>query len=536
MQKKEKRRKSPWSKRKKIIVGVIIVLAVALAAMGVVYAHNIFYKPQQLFETVKEQKAEPTPEKTSETTVQEPQATPTPDPYEEMLSVADMSMMKDIVNVLVIGVDYAPERETWSGKHAYHADVMLVLAINFKENTVDMISLPRDTYAKIPGVDGIYKLNASLDCGGGLPDGFPKVCESASWMLGGIPVDYYYAVTMPAVKDIVNAMGGVDFDVDVDFTMAGRSYKKGMQYMDGQAVLDYLRVRKNVAQSGDLNRINRQKKMLVALFDNMKRSDKILKLPDIATAAIDGSYTNMSFEQIAALAVFAYNLDTENIAMHSMGGAMKNIFNWNFCLTDQKNRVNIIKEVYNAEAKPYSQYSYSYATWKWADMMSEKYLSQANKLIKKYDSVMKKDEKLPKEEPKKTEKPDRTKEPEGQPTPTVKPTPAPAQTAAPTPPPTETDSGAAKELSAAGNVELLKAKTTKKPKLRKYDEKTHKLFKEIKSLVGDLRGAKRAKNTKKMEALCGELKSKCNSFAGKMGYSGLSWSVTYQNEIKVDPR
>ena len=147
MQKKEKRRKSPWSKRKKIIVGVIIVLAVALAAMGVVCAHNIFYKPQQLFETVKEQKAEPTPEKTSETTVQEPQATPTPDPYEEMLSVADMSMMKDIVNVLVIGVDYAPERETWSGKHAYHADVMLVLAINFKENTVDMISLPRDTYA-----------------------------------------------------------------------------------------------------------------------------------------------------------------------------------------------------------------------------------------------------------------------------------------------------------------------------------------------------------------------------------------------------
>ena len=85
-------------------------------------------------------------------------------------------------------------------------------------------------------------------------------------------------------------------------------------------------------------------------------------------------------------------------------------------------------------------------------------------------------------------------------------------------------------------MELLKAKTTKKPKLRKYDEKTHKLFKEIKSLVGDLRGAKRAKNTKKMEALCGELKSKCNSFAGKMGYSGLSWSVTYQNEIKVDPR
>ena len=136
-----------------------------------VYAYNIFYRPQQLFDTTKEQISTPTP---TPANTPLPDATPTPDPYEEMLSVADLSMMKDIVNVLIVGVDYAPERETWSGKHAYHADVMLVLAINFEENTVDMISLPRDTYAKIPGVEGIYKLNASIDCGGGFPEGFPK--------------------------------------------------------------------------------------------------------------------------------------------------------------------------------------------------------------------------------------------------------------------------------------------------------------------------------------------------------------------------
>ena len=207
----------------------------------------------------------------------EPTPSPTIDPYTELQQQADTSIMKNILNVAFIGVDYAEERLSgYGGKaedNAFHADVILVLAINFDENRVDMISIPRDTYAKIPGVKGIYKINASLDCGGGLfaenGAGFEKVCDAASWMLGDIPVDYYYAVTMPAVKQLVDAVGGVDYDLELDFKMQGRTYQKGQQHMDGQAVLDYLRVRKNVVSSGDNNRVNRQKKMLVALFQSM---------------------------------------------------------------------------------------------------------------------------------------------------------------------------------------------------------------------------------------------------------------------------
>ena len=48
--------------------------------------------------------------------------------------------------------------------------------------------------------------------------------------------------------------------------------------------------------------------------------------------------------------------------------------------------------------------------------------------------------------------------------------------------------------------------------------------------------AKKAKDTSEMETLCEDLKSACTAFAKKMGYSGLSWTVTYKNEIEVDPR
>ena len=55
-------------------------------------------------------------------------------------------------------------------------------------------------------------------------------------MIGGIAVDYYYAVDMGAVKGLVNTIGGVDFDIDIGFDLQGREYKKGLQHMDGQAV------------------------------------------------------------------------------------------------------------------------------------------------------------------------------------------------------------------------------------------------------------------------------------------------------------
>ena len=168
--------------------------------------------------------AQPGMDETPEPVTPEPTEEPV-DPYEELIEKADTSMMKDIVNILLIGVDYATERETWSGKKDWHSDVMIVLAINFDENRADLISLPRDTYADIPGVKGIYKLNAALNCGGDLykkdgtfnPKGPEKVCEAAEWMLGGIDVDYYYLVTMTSLKDLVDLCGGLEYDMVISF-------------------------------------------------------------------------------------------------------------------------------------------------------------------------------------------------------------------------------------------------------------------------------------------------------------------------------
>ena len=403
-------------------------LALVLACAGLIYLNALRNDPGSFFH-VSRATATPlpaTPDPSAAPT-QEPTPSPTLDPYTALEQQADLSMMQNIVNVAFIGVDYAEERLTgYHGKaedNAFHADVILILAINFDENRVDLISIPRDTYANIPGVKGIYKINASLDCGGGLfaenGAGFEKVCEAAEWMLGGIPVDYYYAVTMPAVKQLVDAVGGVDYDLELNFKIQGRSYKKGQQHMDGQAVLDYLRVRKNITQSGDNNRVNRQKKMMVALFKSMQQQNLLLKLPDMIAAFEGQLYTNTNFSQTAALALFAYNLSADNIGMYSMGSGsngtsgVTNIFNWNFCLTDQGNRVRIIKEVYGVDVPQYREYTRTYAFYRWYSMLAEQYLDTCEPLTELVEELLAADDLLPtiSPEPTLTPEPSITPEP-----------------------------------------------------------------------------------------------------------------------------
>ena len=328
---------------------------------------------------------------------------------------------------------------------------MIVLAVNFEDNRVDMISLPRDTYAKIPGVKGIYKLNASLNCGGGLynddgsfnPRGLEKVCEAAEWMIGDVyPIDYYYAVTMTSLKDLVDLCGGLEYDMDISFHIQGRSYEKGPQHIDGQAFLDYCRVRKGVSglavsEQGDAQRVQRQKRILVALFKQMQADKMITKIPDILDTFSGDLFTNCSYGQTAALAAFAYNLNPENIGMYSMSGSQTSLFQWNFLFTDQNNRVKVINTVYNTEASRHREYTLSYGRYRWCDMLYNHYEELLNPLTKYVQKLIDEDDKLPEftSSPTPTETP--TEKPTDQPTdkPTKEPTKAP--TAAPTKEPTK---------------------------------------------------------------------------------------------------
>ena len=298
------------------------------------------------------------------------------------------------LNVMLMGIDAKENGGTTSGSMP-HTDVMMVIAINFDENTVDLITLPRDTLTTAPGHYGYYKLNGVFNVGLGgwkkptgqadeLADGFLLTCRAAEQWLGGISIPYYYAVDFQAVINIVDAIGGIDYDVDQQFNAfnSNKTYHTGMQHLDGDAVMGYLRIR-NGADGLDSSRTARQRKMMVAIFNKLKTEGTLSMIPSLITAANSGIYTNTTLIQTTSLASYATKLNTDSIRTRSMFGEISDIeYDWRYVYVDQQNRIDLIREVFGIEVGPVGTCTRQYERWlHTVGFAAMKYMRQAEKVL-----------------------------------------------------------------------------------------------------------------------------------------------------------
>jgi LCP family protein required for cell wall assembly len=376
MEENKETAKKPKNKRKRIIWFCILGAVLLLLVIGGTEAYRILYTPQNLFtfSTIDPALlATATPLPTPEPETGGPDATTSPTPVPTPSPTPGITEGKDVLNILLIGIDRRQgtqddSKGTNGGKDGTdpHADVQMIVAINFKAKTVDLISLPRDTFIhNTELMNGVYKINATFNVGGGFDAkdgaGFKNICKGAEYMLGGIPVDYYYAVDFDSLVKVVDAIGGVDFNVES--ASYSRKHKKGMQHMDGLDVLFFVRVRKSGPEQGDLNRINRQKELMIAIFTQLKEKGKLSMVPDLINAANSGVYTNTNLEQTLALANFAMSIDPAKIGMHSMTGPSADALGWRWCFTDQTNRAALIKQIYGIDVPEQVHCSEKYAHW-----------------------------------------------------------------------------------------------------------------------------------------------------------------------------
>ena len=359
------------TKPKRRVGRAILVLALLVLAVAAFFAWRILSRPASLFA--------PTdilalPEQTALAP-----AMPISDEWMQEEEPADSpsrpQVQGNILNILLMGIDAREDGSTTSGTMP-HTDVMMVVAVNFDTNSVDLITLPRDLLTTVPGHYGFYKLNGVFNVGLGgqfkttgqaddLKDGFELTCRAGEMWLGGVSIPYYYALDFQAVMDVVDAIGGIDYDVDQAFTsMSGKySYKKGMQHLDGDAVMGYLRIRQ-AADGLDSSRTARQRRMMVAIFNKLKTEGKLSQIPALISAANSGIYTNTTLIQTTALVNYAANLSPESIHTHSLYGEIGKIeFYWRFAYVDQQNRLDVIRQVYGFDADTMGTCSRQYERW-----------------------------------------------------------------------------------------------------------------------------------------------------------------------------
>jgi len=175
------------------------------------------------------------------------------------------------------------------------------------------------------------------------------------------------------LKAVVDAMGGVDYDVDVRIKLNGRVLEKGYQHMDGQEVLDYVRARKGI--STDVGRADRQQRMLFAIFDQLKSRNQLVKIPEIYASVQDKILTNLNSEQIAALSVFAMSLDKENLNRHTLEGEyISNVYNASFYVLYNSKLKALVKDIFGIDIKPNPRYDVGYVR---ADKAASEALSYA---------------------------------------------------------------------------------------------------------------------------------------------------------------
>ena len=262
----------------------------------------------------------------------------------------DMDFMKGRVNILVMGMD-SNEQRLGSAREDFRTDTMLLVTIDFNTGKVDMITTPRDSFVQVTKATGnLYKVNSAAFFGGGLCDsGFKNACDTISGVFGGLPVPYYVGVNMDGLTALVDAMGGVDYAMDIAFTgKSGRAYQEGLQHLDGAAVLDYLRVRKGYGT--DVDRQERQRKIILAVFKQLADSGQIQNLPQIYQSLSDMVYTNLTFEQICALAVFGAGFDDwDNIGQYTLPGEYHTAYGVYFYLLDQQGKADLVKQIFGWE-------------------------------------------------------------------------------------------------------------------------------------------------------------------------------------------
>ncbi|MGN7402160.1 polyisoprenyl-teichoic acid--peptidoglycan teichoic acid transferase TagU [Cytobacillus praedii] len=191
---------------------------------------------------------------------------------------------KEPFSVLMLGVD---ERKGDRGR----SDTMIVLTVNPNQNSIKMLSIPRDTRTEIVGHGTEDKINHAYAFGG------IEMSMATVEDFLNIPIDYYLQINMEGFKDIVDSVGGVTVNNDLDFTVDGKHFPKGKITLNGKEALMFSRMRYEDAR-GDFGRQLRQREVIQAVINKGASLSSLTNYQKIFSALGKNIKTNLIFNEM----------------------------------------------------------------------------------------------------------------------------------------------------------------------------------------------------------------------------------------------
>lgn len=195
----------------------------------------------------------------------------------------DISDQKPI-SILMMGVDQR-------GEDQGRSDSLMLFTLNPTTKSMKIVSIPRDSYTEIVGKGTKDKINHAYAFGG--IDMAVKTVENFL----NVPVDHYIEVNMDGFKDIVDAVGGVDVNNDLDFTYEGIHFEKGNIHLDGRKALHYSRMRK-LDPRGDFGRQMRQRQVIQGVIKQGATVSSLASYGDVLKAIEKNVKTSLTQDQM----------------------------------------------------------------------------------------------------------------------------------------------------------------------------------------------------------------------------------------------
>lgn len=210
------------------------------------------------------------------------------------------------LSFLLLGVD---QRKNETGR----SDTIIVVTIDPKTNTSQMISIPRDLKTDIIGNGSNDKINHAYAFGG------PQMALDTVSHLLKIQIDYFAEINLAGFTDLVNAVDGVRVKNDINFSYYEMQFPKGELLLNGKEALAYARMRHDDPR-GDFGRQIRQRQVVQAVADKMTEDFSIRRFNAILEALGKNVKTNVPFF-VARTVATDYRDALRNVKTLSLDGS-----------------------------------------------------------------------------------------------------------------------------------------------------------------------------------------------------------------------
>ncbi|WP_106496318.1 LCP family glycopolymer transferase [Lentibacillus sp. Marseille-P4043] len=277
----EKRTKHKKSRKLWLIIPLAIIVVLI---MGVgIYAFSIYNNAKQ---TVNEKMHEPV------------------ESIDHKQAKKNVKATKPL-NILLLGVD---ERANDRGR----SDALMVLSLDPESDKMQLVSIPRDTRTTIIGKGSEDKINHAYAFGGA----DMSVATVENFL--DISLDYYVRMNMEGLQELVDQLGTITVDNEIEWNDGKYDFDLGPVEMDGDKTMHFVRMRKK-DPNGDFGRTKRQRQVIQGIVDKGASAGSVSKINGVIDILGNNMATNLDFDDMKNL-MSGYKDTRKNVTSYMMKG------------------------------------------------------------------------------------------------------------------------------------------------------------------------------------------------------------------------